>query len=133
MNGLLPVVRHFVPCKDIQVPPGSPRSATLVDVISSIRATGTPPFPMRQDQLCVFVCLTECRGPAEVRIDIVEADTDRMVSRTPSRRAPFPNDPLKMHGLRFCLRDCPFPAAGLYWIEFYYEGHLAAQHPLLLR
>ncbi len=133
MSVLNPVVRHLVPCMDIRTEPRYPGSATLVGVITTLRSTSTPPFPTQMPELCVYAVVTECRAPGAVRIDIEEADTSQIVSRSPSLRAPFPNDPLRVHGLRFRLRNCSFPDAGLYWVKLLFENHVIAQQPILLR
>jgi hypothetical protein len=106
---------------------------TLVNILHAIHSTKQPPFPVRHPELCVFAQLTECRGSGDVRIDIVQADGGSVVFRTQTRKVNFGNDPLEVLGLSFRIRNCPFPEAGLYWIQLWYNDHMIAQEPLLLR
>jgi hypothetical protein len=133
MSGVRPVVRYLVVCEDIRVPPESPQSATLVNLISTIRSLGSPPFPLRYPELCVFLQLTECRGPVDARVEIAHADSDRVVFRTRTRSLPLPHDPLEVVGFWFRIRRCLFPEAGLYEVRFYTDEVLLAQQPLVLR
>jgi hypothetical protein len=106
---------------------------TLVNIVHAIHAVEQPPFPLRHPEFCVFAQLTACRGAGQVRIEIVQADPGRVVFRTLTRSVAFGNDPLEVVGLSFRIRDCPFPEAGLNWIQFWYNDHMIAQEPLLLR
>ncbi len=132
MNGVRPVVRYLIVCEDVLLEPtNSGKGVTLVGLISAIRALSG--FPVRYSELCVFVQLTECRGTGRIRIEIVEADTDRVVFRTRIRSVTFGNDPLDIVGIPFRIRNCEFPAAGLYWVQFWYNEEPIDQQPILLR
>jgi hypothetical protein len=133
MDQFHPVVRHLIACDDILHAPDNPRRVTLVNIISAIHSVNQPPFPIRHPEFCVFVQLVECRGTGDVRIEIVQADPGRVVFRTLTRRVDFGKDPLEVLGLSFRIRNCPFPEPGLYWIQFWYNDHMIAQEPLLLR
>jgi hypothetical protein len=56
-----------------------------------------------------------------------------VVIRTEQRTIPFSSDPLEISGVTFRLRDCLFEEAGLYWIQFWYNGEMIAQQPLIMR
>lgn len=133
MEAIHPVVRHLIVCDDIQYDPNNPRRATLVNIVHAIHSLDQPPFPLLHRELCVLVQVSECRGTADFRIDIVQADTGRVVRRTQARSHDFGNDPLEVFGLPFRIQACPFPEAGLYWIQFWYNEHMIAQEPLVLR
>jgi hypothetical protein len=128
-----PVVRHLIVCDDIQFDPQNPRRATIVNLLQAIYALDQPPFPLLQRELCVLVQLTECRGKGEFWVQIVQADTGKVVRRTRTRSHDFGNDPLEVTGIPFRIRDCPFPEAGLYWVQFWYNNHMIAEEPLALR
>jgi hypothetical protein len=123
-----------IACEDIRLDSAEPRQVTLVNLIGAIRSVDQPPFPLLYRELCVFGLLTECRGSAEVEIRIVQADTGELAYAGPPHpwTAPLPNDPLEVVGLRFRVRNISFPAAGLYWIEFCYNGDVLTQEPLLV-
>ncbi len=133
MADVPPVVRYVIPCEAIETDPDDPRKITLRGIVSAIRSLGEPPFPLRRREFRVFVMLTECRGRGDVGIKIVQADTGQVVKQIAKRNVDFGNDPLEVHGLRFRLRNCEFPEAGLYWIEFWYNDRAITQQALVLR
>ena len=127
-----PVVRSLIVCQEIITDPSNRKRVSLMNLIHSIRSLEEPAYPLLYQQLCVFVQLTGCRGPGEVRVAIREADTGEVVFGTPTRSAPFPENPLSLHGLKFRIRDCRFPAPGLYWVEFWFNNTILAQQPIVL-
>lgn len=92
-----------------------------------------PPFPLRYREIGVFVQLTECRGPADGRIEVYHADSGQIVFRTRTRTIPFGNDPLEVVAAIFRIRNCLFQESGLYWVQFWYNEKMIAQQPILLR
>jgi hypothetical protein len=84
MGGIHPVLRYLIACEDILTDRDHPRQVSLVNVISAIRSLETPPYPLLLRQLCVFVQLTECRGPAEVGIQVVHAETGQFAYPGPA-------------------------------------------------
>lgn len=133
MERFHPVVRHLIVCDDILSDPNNLRRVTLVNLLHAIHSLKQPPFPLLQRELCAMVQVTECRGAGEFRIEFVQADTGRVIRRTRTISNDFGNDPLEVFGLPFRIKDCLFPAAGLYWVQFWYNDHMIAQEPLLLR
>jgi hypothetical protein len=132
MAGLLPVIRHMIVCKDIPIDPAHPQRVTLVNLLSGIRSPSQPPFPYRCPKLCIYLQLTACRGTAEVRLQIEEADTQTVVFRTPLQRASFGNDPLQVFNMFFRIRGCIFPSAGLYSVQLCYNASVISEEPLNL-
>jgi hypothetical protein len=130
---ITPVVRNLIVCEEITTDPSNANRVSLMNLIHSIRSLEVPPYPLLYRQLCVYVQLTGCRGPGKVRLAIQQADTDEAVLLTPTWAAQFLNDPLSLHGLRFRIRDCRFPAPGLYWIQFWYNNTVLSQQPIMLR
>jgi hypothetical protein len=127
-----PVIRNLIVCEEIVEDPNNAKRISLVNLIHRIRALEEPPYPLLYRQLCVYVQLTGCRGPAEVKVEIREADTDTAIVETRPRTVRFPDNPLSLHGLRFRILDCRFPAAGLYWVRFWYENEMLVQQPIVL-
>jgi hypothetical protein len=130
----LPSIRSLIVCEDILTVADNSLQVTLVNLVSTIRAVGDPPYPALQPQLCVFIQLTECRGPGTVRLEIRQADggSAELVFATPTRQVAFPNNPLAVQGLRFRIFNCRFPRPGLYWVQFFYEDRLLGQQPIVL-
>jgi hypothetical protein len=133
MDQVHPTVRYLIVCEDVQTDPDNPRRITLVGLISAILSIEEPPFPLLYREICVFLQLTECRGPADGRIEIQHADSGQVVFRTRTRTIPFPSDPLEVGGVTFRLRNCFFQEPGLYWIQFWYNEQMIAQQPLVLK
>lgn len=130
---VLPVVRYLVACEDVVVDATNPHRVHLLGVASTIRATGEPPFPAFKAVLTAFVQLTECRGPVRGRVTIVDAESGDPVTGSPEHPINLPADPLEVVNVGFRLRDLRFPAAGLYWVQFWCEDVLLQQIPLVLR
>jgi hypothetical protein len=128
-----PTVRYLIVCEDVQTAPDNPRRVTLVGLLSAIRSMGQPPFPVLYREICVFLQLTECRGPADARIEIQHADSGQVVFRTRTRTVPFSSDPLEVVGATFRIRNCVFEEPGLYWVQFWYNEAMISQQPLILR
>ena len=133
MSQVHPSVRYLILCEDVQAEPESSRRVTLVGLISAIRSLEQPPFPLLYREICIFLQLTECRGPADGRIELHHADSGQVVFRTRTRTIPFATDPLEVVGVTFRLRNCLFQEPGLYLVQFWYNEQMIAQQPLLLR
>jgi hypothetical protein len=133
MHSLTPSIRYLIVCEDIQTDPVLPRRVSIVGLLSAIRSIDQPAFPLLYRELCVFLQLTECRGSAEGRIEIVHADSGNVEFRTRTRTIPFGTDPLEIIGVSFRIKNCLFREAGLYWVQFWYNETMMAQQPLLLR
>jgi hypothetical protein len=132
MSEVHPIVRYLIVCEDLQTDTDNPRRVTIVGLISTIRACEQPSYPLLNRELCVFLQMTECRGPAEGHVEIQHADSGRVVFRTSQRTLPLPNDPLEVVGVTFRIRNCIFPEPGLHWVQFWYKGRIIGQQPLLL-
>ena len=133
MSSILPTVRYLIVCENVQVDPERSRRITLAGLLSAIRSIDDPPYPLLYEEFCVFLQLTECRGTGHARIEIHQEDTGQTIFRSQTREVSFGNDPLGIKGIVFRVRDCSFPVAGLYRVEFWYNNNMIAQHPLLLR
>lgn len=128
----LPVARSWIICEDIVTDPDNPGRVCLMWLTNRIRGTGSPPFPLVHPELCVFGQLTACRGRAELWAEIRHADDDAIVFRTRRRTHTFPNDPLRVHGLRFRMLNLLFLEPGLYWVQLWCNDRMLAQNPLTL-
>lgn len=128
-----PVVRYLIPCDDVRVDETNAALVSIVGVMSAIRSAADPPYPLHRPLLCVFVMLTNCRGPILGQIVIIEADTGDTVSATTEHVLSLPTDPLEIACYSFRIGAVYFPAAGLYWVQFWCDGAMLHQMPLLLR
>ena len=129
----VPVVRYMIVSNDLRIDPTRPQLVDVVGLLYSIRAHGTPPFPMAHAQLCVFLALTDCRGEGDGWVECVNDDTGRRVFGSGRHCLAFGDDPLRVVGVQFRLTDCPFPAAGMYAVQFWYNGVVVDQKLIRVR
>ncbi len=129
----LPVSRYMTVSNDLLVDPAQPQSVNIVGLLYNIRAHGAPPFPMNHSQLCIFLALTDCRGEGEGWVECVNDDTGARVFASGRHPLAFGDDPLRVVGVRFRLTDCTFPAAGMYAVQFRYNGHVVDRRYLRVR
>lgn len=133
MSAVHPTVRYLIICDDVQTEPEHPLRVTIAGLVGAIRSLEQPPYPLRYRELCAFLQMTECRGPAVGRMEIQHADSGGVIFRTPKRTIPFGTDPLELVGIVFRMQDILFPQPGLYWFQFWYNDEIIAQQPVLLR
>jgi hypothetical protein len=72
---------------------------------------------MRCSELAIFLLLAELEPEIEISFRVVQDATQTTVFGIPAHRHPVGGGPNQLLGLCFRIRDCPFPAAGLYWVE----------------
>jgi hypothetical protein len=128
-----PIVRYMLLCDDWRLDSDNNRRVTIIGLISTIRAIADPPYPLFYREMCIFLTLTEGRGQGEGKIVCVFEENGQKVFETPGRPISFGPDPLEVVGVPFRIRDCSFPQAGLYAVQFLYEGELVEQRPLRMR
>jgi hypothetical protein len=109
-------------CDDVQTDPANPHKVNVFGLIGTIRSVADPPFPLCHPQLCVYLVLTGGRGTGETTVAVVQADSDRLVFASLPHTLSFGTDPLAVRGLVFRILNGVFPEAGLYWVEFRYNG-----------
>jgi hypothetical protein len=127
-----PTVRNLIVCEEVIVDRHNPHRFTLVGILDRIRSGNEPPYPHRHEKFGVFVQLTECRVGGEVRVDVLESDTNNVIFNTPTQKVTLPNNPLAVHLMRFRIRNCDFRAPGLYWVQFVFDNHVLYQQSLTL-
>jgi hypothetical protein len=127
---ILPVVKPLILCEDVIHDPGTD-NIHLVGMFTRIRPRASPPFPYRMPRFCVFVQLSDAQGVLPGWIEIEEASSQRTVMRTASHPLAFP-DRRSIQRFLFRIEQCPFPRPGVYWVQFYCDGTLLADHVLNL-
>jgi len=131
---LTPVVRHLIVCENVRPDSANPRRITVEGLLHTIYALDDQPYPLRFRRFCVFVQMTASRNSiAESWIEVRQADSNQLVIETSRRHLPTSSNPLDVLGVNFQLLDCLFPAAGLYWVQFWYDDNMLGRQPLLLR
>jgi hypothetical protein len=123
----------MIVCRDWRPDPAHPHLIDILGLMQNIRPPGSPAYPFRCPELCVFLALTDCRGSGEGWIVCEDEDAGRVVFASPRRIIAFGPDPLEVVGVPFRLRGCSFPHAGMYSIQFWYNGVQIDQRFLNLR
>ena len=127
-----PVVRYLLLCDDVQTDPSNVLRLNVFGLVTNIRATGDPPFPVKRPIFCALLILTSCQGVGELSLRIVEDSTGRVVFRNPPRRVRFAGPAEDAVGVVFRILNCRFDAPGLYWVELLYSGMVLASQPFTL-
>lgn len=109
------------------------RRVVIVGLLSNIHSLDEPAFPLLYRELCVFLALTEARGVGTGQVVCVYEETGEKVLETPERRGSLGRDPLDVVAVPFRKRDCPFPSAKMYQVQFWYNGEKLCEQPLRLR
>lgn len=126
-----PNVRLMILCEDARLRKGSAKKFDLFGVTSTVSA---PPdaFPICLT-LCAYLCLTECRGRASVRIIVIEEETDEIVFTGDEHSYELGADPIALRALTVPIPFCLLPRPGLYRAEFVYNNVSIGECPLLAK
>jgi hypothetical protein len=127
-----PIVQYLIACDDVQADPNNLHRINIFGLITNIRSTVVPPFPVVRPLFCVLALMTRCQGSGELVLRIQHNATGRFVYRSPPRRIRFVGSPQDALGVVFRLRNCTFPEAGLYWVELFYSNSILARRSLRL-
>jgi len=133
MSQLLPIVRHVILCEDVVADALNPRRVSVIGILSAISSEDDPAYPVLYEELCIFLQLTGCRGPGDIRIDVQFADTGDVAFQNRTRTLQLPVDPLEIAVFVFRIRNCLFLQPGLYWVRVWYNNQQLAQQPLVLK
>jgi hypothetical protein len=128
-----PIVRYVLLCDDWRLDGPNNRRVTIIGLIWNIHSVDEPPYPLLYREFCVFLALTEGRGQGEGQIVCVFEETGQKVFETRTRPILFPPDPLEVVGVPFRIRNCSFPQPGRYSVQFWYDGTMVEERPLMLR
>lgn len=128
-----PIVRYMLLCDDYFIDTENENRITIVGLINSIRSVDYIPYPILHESLCVFLTLTEGRGKAEVQIIGIFEETGEKVFASNKHTVQLPNDPLQTVSIPFRILNIPFPQSGQYSVQFWYDGEMIKERPLLMR
>jgi hypothetical protein len=126
-----PEVRHLLLCDDVRTDPDNYHRIHVLELITTIRSTAAPPFPVVRPLLCALVILTGGQGTGELRLRIFQDRTGRISFRSRPRPVRFVGAPEAVLGAVFRIRDCSFREAGLY-VEAVFAGSVIARQKLWL-
>ena len=135
-RALIPVVRYMLLCDDVRIDPENPACVHIDCLVGNIKSLEEPPFPLIREMLCVYLVLTECygKGVAQIRVVSVDGEQEQPLFGSPPRSLDFAgHSPLEQIGVVFRLEGCPFPYAGPYSVQFWYNEQKIEERPLRLR
>jgi hypothetical protein len=127
-----PEIRYLLLCDDVRADSKNYHRIDVLGLITSIRSTATPPFPVARPVLCTLVMLTGGPGTGVLTLRIVHEATGRIIFRSSPRQVRFVGDPAAIRGAVFRVRNCSFPAAGLYWVEVLFADLVIGRQKLRL-
>jgi hypothetical protein len=127
-----PVVRYLLLCDDVQADPNNVLRLNVLGLITHIRATGSPPFPVVRPVFCALLILTGYAGAGELALRVVEDASGRVIFRNPTRRVRFTGADGDAVGVVFRVLNCRFERPGLYWVELIFSGMVIAAQPFTL-
>jgi hypothetical protein len=133
MNDIAPFVRHMLLCDDADRDPKDPGKVNIFGLLTAVSRQGVDlAFPVKHS-FTVYLVLTGGRGEGEMQIVATLADSGAGIYESPRYSIRFDNDPLKTKGVIVYVHTCSFPQAGLYWVEFWYNGKMLAHEALEVR
>ncbi len=125
-KSVLPRVQAMVVCDAIK------ESEEEVDVLHlhGVRNVLTvPSFPALRPRLGVVAHMSGHRGHAFVRVVVNRLETDDLIYQSAPKDVEFLG-PTVVATVVFRLRNCVFPAAGVYYVQLYHENKLIGERPL---
>lgn len=125
-RAVLPRVQAMVLCDAVQEASGEESVFDLRGVRTSVLANS---FPFMLPRLCVYLHMSGHQGEALCRVEINRTENDDVLYRTAPRAIRF-DGPLSVESVAFRLRNCVFPATGLYYVQFFHESRLIGERPL---
>ncbi len=132
MAAIDPVVRHMLLCDDVRPDPDNPHRLDVFGLASTLRVLAGA-FPFVHAELCVLMMMTEVRAEGWGSIVVVDAESALAIFSGSDHRILPASSPLDLVAAVFRIRNCRFPAPGLYEVQFRYNGKVLAQQPLFVR
>jgi hypothetical protein len=127
-----PEVRYFLLCDQVRTDPNNFHRIDALGLITSIRSTATPPFPVVRPILCALIAMEAGPGAGELALRIMHEKTGRIIFRSLPRQVRFVGDAQAVRAAVFRIRGCSFPMSGVYWIEAIFAGSVIARQKLRL-
>src|SRR5947209_659227 len=127
-----PDVHYLIVCDDVRTDPNHLLRVDVLGLMAHLRSTAKPAFPLVRPAFCVLAVLTNCQGRGDFVLRILQEATGKIIFRSPSRTVRFSGTLRDAVGIKFRIRNCSFPAAGLYWVECVYSATVIGRQRLWL-
>lgn len=128
-----PIVRYMLLCEEWRADPDRRQHLSVFGLVTNVVGNEDHSYPVIYRQLCVLLILTELYHPGRAQIVCVSEERGKPVFKAPEQMIHPPGDPLHVHGVSFKIRDCIFPQAGFYSIQFMFDGELVEERSLTVR
>jgi hypothetical protein len=128
-----PEVRYLLLCEAVRADQHNYHRLDIFGLITSIRSTADPPFPVVRPLLCAVVLFAGAGRNGVLQLRIHRDSTRRVVFRSPPRQVRLVGDPEAIRGAVFRIRNCSFSSAGLYWVEVLFEQAVIARQKFQVR
>jgi hypothetical protein len=115
-----PIAKVVYVCDDVVRDPESGK-VSLLNLWDTVRVPTDGEFPYCLAKLSVFAWWRDGLGNMRTRIDIVQAETAKVIRRTKDCMIDFRARPASVFA-RYKLENCLFPAPGYYYVELYCEN-----------
>jgi hypothetical protein len=125
---VLPRAQAMVLCDEVEESDEEEGTHHLTGVRSKIQV---PSFPSTRRRLCVFLQMSGHEGDAICRLEVHRLATDERIYRTSPRPISF-QDPVLVVPVIYRLRNCEFPAPGVYYVQIFHENKMIGERPLHL-
>ncbi|HVK18437.1 MAG TPA: hypothetical protein VM533_15995 [Fimbriiglobus sp.] len=133
MTNIDPFVRHMLLLDDIKTDPNNPKKLILRGLVQTIRLTEPVQLPAVIEELCVLFSLSGGRGVGTVQIRAMDDETGQFAFGSAAHQIVYPPNPLEVVTRSFRLQRCVIRRIGLYWIQFWHNGRMLADQPLIVR
>jgi hypothetical protein len=128
-----PDIFYLILCNRVETDPANYHRCNVFGLITSIRSAVAPAFPVVQPDLVALAIWIGGHGTGELVLRIIEDRSATTVFRTRPRQVRFVGDVAAVGGVVFRIRNCSFPAEGLYWVEVAFAGSVIGRQRLFLR
>jgi Family of unknown function (DUF6941) len=128
-KSVLPRVQAMVLCDSVQESNEEVGVFHLDGVRSILDAQSFPAFRPR---LCIFLQMSGHAGQASCHIEIDRSELSEVIYQSAPKSITF-ESPALVEPVFFRLRNCVFPAPGLYYVQLFDGGKIIGERPLLVR
>jgi hypothetical protein len=123
-------------CDDVRPDPDHPSCTHIDCLMDYIVSLEEPPFPVLQEKICVYLAFSGChgQGKGQIRVAYADSETEQLLFGSQAHVLDFTGrSPLELIGVTFRIKDCLFPQAGRYSVQFWYDNQMVEERPLRLR
>ena len=123
-------------CDDVRPDPVNPSCTHIDCLMGNLVSLDDPPFPVLREKLCIYLVLTEGHGHGigQIRVAYSDSEPEQVLFGSPEYNLDFTgHSPLELLGVVLRLRDCLFPQAGRYSVQFWYNQQKVEERPLRLK